>query len=531
MRAVIYCRVSTVEQVQNLSLATQEESCRAYCAREGYDVDELFIDAGESAKTTNRPEFLRLLEACRQGQGRLHAVIVYSLTRFSRNSADHHAISTLLRGLGISLRSVTEPIDDSPSGRLMEGILAAMAQFDNDSRSARVVAGMKAATDRGRWIWPAPIGYLTGTPKQRGASIVPDPDRAPLIRAAFESVAESRLTGRRLREHLTAQGLRTRRGVPISLRLLYVLLRNPVYVGDVATRGGIRRRGDFEPLVSETVFARVQARLSARGLAIRQAVRHVNHPDFPLRRFVRCAECQGQLTGSWSAGRSRRYGFYHCRRGCTRVGREALESAFLALLDALAPKAGYLRVFRAVILELWAREQATATAEHRRQRVQVTKLEAQLESLDRAFIFDQRIDDQSYRHQRDLLREQSTIAKLRLSDSDHVAADIESMLAFAEYAITESSRLWTAAASVEERIRLQTTFFPAGLRWKMDRTVDERTAQGPPRGNFVEPLNCLSFYELEQPSTEDGRMVDRPAPSWHRVVAFLMHMQQLAPAA
>lgn len=64
MRAVIYCRVSTTEQAQNLSLPTQEKACRDFCARQGYDVAEVFVDAGESAKTTNRPEFLRLLAAC-----------------------------------------------------------------------------------------------------------------------------------------------------------------------------------------------------------------------------------------------------------------------------------------------------------------------------------------------------------------------------------------------------------------------------------------------------------------------------------
>jgi DNA invertase Pin-like site-specific DNA recombinase len=151
MRAVIYRRVSTVEQTQNLSLSTQEEACREYCRRHGYEVDEVFVDAGESAKTTDRPEFRRMLAHCRRSRGRLHAVVVYSLTRFSRNNADHHAIATLLRGLGIALRSVTEPIDDSPSGRLMEGILASMAQFDNDVRSERVTAGLKAAVGRGRW--------------------------------------------------------------------------------------------------------------------------------------------------------------------------------------------------------------------------------------------------------------------------------------------------------------------------------------------------------------------------------------------
>jgi hypothetical protein len=49
---------AAVEQTKNLSLPTQEKACREYCARNGYDVDQVFIDAGESAKSTDRPEFL-----------------------------------------------------------------------------------------------------------------------------------------------------------------------------------------------------------------------------------------------------------------------------------------------------------------------------------------------------------------------------------------------------------------------------------------------------------------------------------------
>ena len=61
--------------------------------------------------------------------------VVFNLTRFARDKYDHFALRSLLQSLGISLRSVTEPIDDTSTGKLMEGVLAAFAQFDNDCRS------------------------------------------------------------------------------------------------------------------------------------------------------------------------------------------------------------------------------------------------------------------------------------------------------------------------------------------------------------------------------------------------------------
>jgi DNA invertase Pin-like site-specific DNA recombinase len=281
MRAVLYCRVSSIEQTKNLSLATQEKACREYCVRNGYDVDRVFIDAGESAKTTDRPEFKQLLDHCRRGRGRLHAVIVYSLTRFSRNSTDHHAIAGLLRGLGITLRSVTEPIDESPSGRFMEGILAAMAQFDNDVRSERVTVGMRANVDRGRWPFLAPIGYLnTGNARP---SLVPDPERAPAIRAAFE-LYDRGVTGAALRRQLEQLGLRTRHGHRLSGGTLSDILRNPVYVGQLRTKlSDATGAGDWTPLVDEALWTRVQARLRAWHTAYRpELAAHGGAAAFPL---------------------------------------------------------------------------------------------------------------------------------------------------------------------------------------------------------------------------------------------------------
>jgi site-specific DNA recombinase len=211
MRAVIYCRVSSLTQVDNLSLDTQEKACREYCAQHDYDVDAVFIERGESAKTADRTEFLRLLEHCRRGgRDRLHAVVVYSLTRFSRNTTDHHAIASGLRGLGIILRSVTEPIDESPTGKLMEAMLAGFAQFDNDVKAARVRAGLKAAVERGRWCWPAPIGYLNADPR-RG----PQPGAGPRTRAAR---AQSLRAARRRRSRPRAAAPDARPRPPLETR-------------------------------------------------------------------------------------------------------------------------------------------------------------------------------------------------------------------------------------------------------------------------------------------------------------------------
>jgi len=204
--AVIYVRVSTKEQTENLSLPTQLRACEEYCRRQGYEVLERFHEEGESAKTTDRSQLQNLLTYCRQNKGRVHFVVVFNLTRFARDKYDHFALRSLLQSLGISLRSATEPIDDTSTGKLMEGVLAAFAQFDNDCRSDRTRAGMKAALELGRWTFLAPIGYLNA-PRAMGKSLMPDPERAPLVRRAFEEYATGRFTKEQLLKQVRAWGL------------------------------------------------------------------------------------------------------------------------------------------------------------------------------------------------------------------------------------------------------------------------------------------------------------------------------------
>src|SRR2546428_9642341 len=230
--AVIYVRVSTKEQTENLSLPTQLRGCEQYCQREGYEVLERFKEEGESAKTTDRTELQKLLKYCRTHKGKIHFVVVYNLTRFAREKYDHFALRAHLKSLGISLRSVTEPIDDTSTGKLMEGVLASFAQFDNDVRSERTRAGMRGALELGRWTFPAPLGYLNA-PKWSGKSLVPDPERAAFVKQVFEDFATGRFTKQEVLARVTEVGLRTRRGLALSPQSFGQMMRNSIYIGRI----------------------------------------------------------------------------------------------------------------------------------------------------------------------------------------------------------------------------------------------------------------------------------------------------------
>jgi len=448
-RALIYCRVSTKEQALTLSLPTQKEACEEYCQRSDLAVEKVFIEKGESAKTADRTEFKKLLTYCRQNKGRIQYVVVYSVNRFARNNEDHVVTKAVLRGLGITLRSVTEPIDDTSMGKFMETMLAGVAQLDNDVRSERTTVGMKAALADGRWMFSPPLGYRNVLDANNRKNIAPDPERAPLMRKAFELTATGLHTKTEVLRIVNDLGLRTtRKGANVTMQTFQQTLRNPIYAGWLTVkRWGVEpRRGNFEPIVSDEVFDRVQAVLDGKALSVTPHVR--SHPDFPLRHFVKCGECRTPLTASWSKGRTNRYAYYRCRTSSCRavnVAKAEFENEFVGYLGGLKPKPELMRLFKEIVLDVWRQKRANTGETIKALERKLTDLRQRNDTLVDAFVYRRAIDEETYQDQKDKLAEETALAQMELHDARLDELDVEGVLAFAEHVMLNAPRLGSPA--------------------------------------------------------------------------------------
>ena len=465
-QAVIYCRVSTKEQTENLSLQTQQKACADYCQRLGFHVDRVFVEEGESAKTAERPELQRLLAYCRENKGRIQLLVVYNLSRFARSKYDHVVLMAHFNKLGISLRSVTEPIDETSTGKLMEGVLAAFAQFDNDVRAERTVTGMKAAIEAGRWTFQAPLGYVNVVGRNSTPNISPDPERAHLVRKAFETYVTGLYSKKHVLQIITNEGLRTRRGKKLSPQTFNKLLCNPFYAGWISIpKWGERRAGRFEPLVSENLFDKVQAILAGRKPIVTPYLR--NNPDFPLRRSVSCGFCGKPLTGSWSTGRKERYAYYSCyNKECRRINvrKTDLETGFARYLERLQPRPEYARLFNEIVLETWKEKQAESQAQRKAHDRKLEELRKRKDLLVEAFIYRREIDKGTYQDQLDKLNEKITLAEMDAHNSRLEELDVEAVLGFSEHILLNAARLWMEL-ELEQKQRLQRVLFPRGIQF------------------------------------------------------------------
>jgi site-specific DNA recombinase len=140
------------------------------------------------------------------------------------------------------------------------------------------------------------------------------------------------------RQQVTSEGLRTWRGNELSVNGFRKLLMRRTYTGSFLGFGEIIQ-GDFEAIVPEEVFLRVQPKLHRVRETGRVVAYRINNPDFPLRGTVRCSKCGALLTASNSTGHGGTYGYYFCSRCRGRSLRKAeVESRFTQLLGDLSLK-------------------------------------------------------------------------------------------------------------------------------------------------------------------------------------------------
>jgi site-specific DNA recombinase len=317
--AVIYLRVSSKEQAQKggetegYSIPAQREGCKRKAVSLDAVVVEEFVERGESAKTADRPELQRMLTYV--AEHRIKYVIVHKVDRLARNRADDVAINMAIRQAGAELVSVSENIDQTPSGLLLHGIMSSIAEFYSRNLANEVMKGTMQKAKNGGTPGRAPTGYLNVRCMVEGRearTIEIDPVRGPLMRWAFETYATGEWTIRRLLAELTARGLTTapgrqKSGRPLGVSHLHTLLRNPYYMGMVRYRGAVYA-GRHEPLVTPEIWHEVQKVLAAKYLT---GEKDREHPHY-LKGSIYCGQCGARLIVNHAKGNGGTYPYFVC---------------------------------------------------------------------------------------------------------------------------------------------------------------------------------------------------------------------------
>ena len=262
--AVMYLRVSTKDQAgrggeaEGFSIPAQREACKRKAEAMGAQIVAEFVDAGESARSANRPELQRMLTFV--AEHRIGFVIVHKIDRLARNRADDVEINLQLSAAGTQLVSCSENIDETPSGMLLHGIMSSIAEFYSRNLATESRKGMRQKAINGGTPGAVPFGYLNIRERlddgREVRTVALDPDRATWVPWMFERYATGEWTTAMLSEELNHLGVMTRQrpkhvAKPLSTSTVAKILGNRYYLG-LVTFEGVEYAGKHPALVSRT---------------------------------------------------------------------------------------------------------------------------------------------------------------------------------------------------------------------------------------------------------------------------------------
>jgi site-specific DNA recombinase len=204
-KAVLYARVSTEEQAKKgYSLAQQLEGLREHAIREGYEVLEEVVDAGQSAVSLERPGMDRVRDLV--ATSGVSVVLAQDRDRFAREPAYHYLLRKEFEEHSCVLRALNDRGDDSPEGELTDGILDQLAKYERAKVAERTRRGKRKKVQQGKILATHTADYGFRFNAARDGYEV-DEEKMMVVKRIFRWIGVEGLAIRRVRKALDDLGV------------------------------------------------------------------------------------------------------------------------------------------------------------------------------------------------------------------------------------------------------------------------------------------------------------------------------------
>lgn len=321
MRAAIYCRVSSEDQVRGYSLQTQEEECRQRAATLGATEITAYVEKGVSGEALDRPALNVLREALRAQVP--DVVIMYDPDRMARKLSIQLLLTEEITKAGAQLEFVRFDWQDTPDGRLFYALRGAIAEYEREKILERTVRGKKAKVAAGGIInRPRTYGYRFDPDTD---TMHLDPEAAFVVQLMF-AWARDGLGVRAISQRLAQMRVPPPGGGGIWWpETVSRILHSEAYTGrlhlnryHIVKEG--RHRHQTERPRAEWVETRIPAVVddatwtAAQRALARNARYGRGRQAYPclLRGFLVCAVCGGGMTVRTKVKPGQAYCYYQC---------------------------------------------------------------------------------------------------------------------------------------------------------------------------------------------------------------------------
>ena len=317
--AALYARVSSDRQDVDLSVAAQLRALRDHAQKNGYVVVREYVDEAESGRIADRPEFRKMIDAATKTNAPFQEILVWKFSRFTRKREHAVAFKSMLRRKGVRVVSITEQADDTPTGKLLEGIIESVDEFYSENLAQEVTRGMRESASRGFWVSSyAPFGYnrvMVQDGAKKRPTLAPEPDASRIVKRIFD-MAEAGNGMVNITKTLNDEGILSPRGKLWGKTSVHAILINEAYTGTLVW--GVNSKDNAEPIRVEKAFPAIISKAQSRRVSklMRSRAPKVAHPrrvasTYLLSGLVKCKRCKRALSGQ--DAKSGQFAYYVCQ--------------------------------------------------------------------------------------------------------------------------------------------------------------------------------------------------------------------------
>ncbi|MDB5358537.1 MAG: hypothetical protein JWN24_4990 [Phycisphaerales bacterium] len=330
----IYARKSTDDSDrQQRSIEDQLAEVRELAAKLNLEVVDVLLEK-QSAKKPGRPVFNQMLDRIERGEA--SGILAWHPNRLARNSLDGGKVIWFVdTGTIKELHFPTYRFEPTAQGKLSLAIEFGISKYYIDALSADIRRGQRQKVKNGIWPMVAPVGYVND---KKARIIVPDVERGPLIRKAFELYSTGTYTLDRLSETVNGLGLTNAsgtkfKGKPLSRVQYSRFLQNPIYYGTFCY-GGEHYEGKHEPIITKALFDQCQEVMARKS----QPKVLDRFKPYLYRGYFRCGECGCFITTETQKG----YNYLRCtkrvKKDCSQpyVREERIAEQITEVLSSVA---------------------------------------------------------------------------------------------------------------------------------------------------------------------------------------------------
>ncbi len=335
MKAALYARVSSASQDVDLSISAQLKALRDYASKHSYQIVREYVDEAESGRTSDRPAFREMIALAKAKHPPFEAILVWKLNRFARNRGDSIIYKKLLRDRGIKLISINEPLEDSPSGHLLEGVIETIDEFYSENLGEDIKRGMRENAERGFFNGSRPpygfhkVDAIDGDKTRH--RLEPDPEGST-SRQVVQLIFNLALKGmgcKEIAKFLNKEGYPTSEGQKWGRTTVHKILTNEAYCGTLVWGGRpghpaihsgtlpVRVENAWPAVIDRETFDNIRQKMSNNAP---QTVHPRIIPSFYLLSGLLYCSCGQAMIGR--SAKSHQYHYYVCNRGY-KQGKES----------------------------------------------------------------------------------------------------------------------------------------------------------------------------------------------------------------